>query len=375
VPAKVRARFHVFLALAVFACLTEGRGASSPAIFQSGRGRFEIGANDATVARIVADAAGEAWPMLAEPLGLPDEFATPIVVRVIPRQDWTDMADFRVIAEPGGLVSLRLAWDDSAPGPALRRGIVHALLVRLIVAKRGASGTIRVPAWLESGCVGWWQTHRDPAQLDAARQTAAKDIPPRIGELLRSDAAAGTAEENAAFWLFAFLQNESRAGEWADFLGRTLAGQDGVAALDAAYPNRFRDAAERELWWQTGWHQLRREHTLPLLEAAESRAELSALVRFVFSDNDRDRVVPLREVLAHSSEAPIQSELSRRAMLLQRVLPSLHPFYRNAGISLAKILGEGTPRTEEFARFEADWRDGIELEQAAREALDALERK
>jgi len=54
-------------------------------------------------------------------------------------------------------------------------------------------------------------------------------------------------------------------------------------ALVQTYAGRYADPAERELWWQTGYHRLRRMHALPVLDAEESRRQLHALARLVES--------------------------------------------------------------------------------------------
>jgi hypothetical protein len=163
-------------------------------------------------------------------------------------------------------------------------------------------------------------------------------------------------------------------------LARLLGGDEPGAALAASFPGRFADETERELWWHTGWHHLRRVHALPMLEAAESRAVLTAAARFVFAREDgSDVVVPLRTVLAHGREPVVAVELARRAGELNRLMAALHPFYRNAGLSLVAALGT---RPAAAARldaaclaFEQDWRDAAELDAAAQAALDAMERR
>jgi hypothetical protein len=178
----------------------------------------------------------------------------------------------------------------------------------------------------------------------------------------------------------AFLQAESlRGAEWAATLQRLLSGEPAVAALAAGFAGKFADERERELWWQTGWHHLRRARTLPGLESRESRAELAALSRFVWVKQGREAVLPLREVLAHVSEPAVGEELARRATTLNHVVAGLHPFYRNAGLTLAEALNSvgATPerRVALGAAFEQDWRDANEIEAAATAALDAWSAK
>ncbi|HVS52287.1 MAG TPA: hypothetical protein VHD62_08020 [Opitutaceae bacterium] len=383
-PARIGARRLRSLALVcAFAGALRLAGATSaPAIFQSGPGQFEVAAADVAAARTVTTAATEAWRLLEEPLGLPAGFSTPVLVRVIPAQEWNDAAPFRVTAEPAGLVSLRVRADERSASDPLRHALVRALLTRLIVSLGGASDRVAVPAWLEDACVGAWRTRADPAQLDAFKFAAARIAVPPLSELLGEAASSLEPPRRTlgAWALMTFLQSESTAArEWPAFLRRVLAGEPAWAALAASFPGRFRDANERELWWETSWHHLRRVRTLPIMDAAESREELAALIRFVFQRSESDVVVDLGETLTHASEAAVRAELTRRASELNRLLPALHPFYRNAGLSLAAVLAAPTSSENPTgiatarANFARDWRDATELEAATASALDRIE--
>ncbi len=359
-----------------------GWAAPAPAIFQSAPGHFEIAANDATAAERVATHAEEGWRTLAAPLGLPERFSTPVFVRLVPAADWREATPFRVVVEAGGVVSVRVRWNQETPDAFVRRGLVQALLMRLAVTQHGVTEKLAAPLWLELGCVDWWQTRAEGAQLDALKQESGRFAPPALAELLGWQRGDGESRRLTvgATWLFAWLQAESgRGSEWPGMLRRLLGGDDGGAALAASFPGRFATDAERELWWQLGWHHLRRVRSLPTFEAAESRVELASLMRFVFSTAGRDAVVPLEGVLAHAREPLFDSELQRRAGELNRLLPSLHPFYRNAALSLAEAFSARTAgasaQAARVASFEQDWRDARELEAVASSALDALERR
>ena len=354
-------------------------GVPMPVLFQSAPGRFEVAAAEVGGAQRVVALAGEAWQTLAGPLVLPESFPSPVFVRLVPAAEWAERSPFRVMVEAGGVVSVRVRWDDAMPETVLRRALVQGLLMRQAVARHGVNERLTAPLWLEQACVGWWRTRAAPAQLDALKQASARLTPPALGALL--DWQRGVEEPapllDGALWLLTFLQGESgRAGEWPALLHRLLGGEAPEAALAAAYPERFANDGERELWWQTGWHHLRRARSLPGMEAAESAEELAALGRFVFLRQGADAVIPLREVLARAQEPDVEGEIRLRVVALNRLLTSLHPFYRNAALSLAEALaGRSAPaerRDVLVAAFEQDWRDARELETASAAALDAL---
>jgi hypothetical protein len=357
------------------------RGVENPApvLLQSTPGRFEIAAIQSETAGVVAAEANDAWRYLAVPLALPDAFASPIFVRVVPAADWRGPEPFRVALEPG-VVSLWLSGEAARDRQVARRALVRALLMRLAVAQRGVIAQVMVPPWLEVGVVNWWSARAAPAVMDAFKQESIGLAPPGLDELLAWQ--AGQPEPRSAsvgsYWLLSFLMSESsRAGEWSACVSRLLAGDEPLGALAASFPGRFATADERELWWQTGWHALRRVRTLPVLDAAESHDEIAALARFVFARDERDEVVPLEAVLAHGAEPAVRAELARRSADVARLVPALHPFFRNAGLSLGEALasrpGTASRRAALGAAFEQDWRDAIELEAATRRALDQLE--
>ncbi len=349
-------------------------------MFRSGVGRFEVAAVDGAVAGAVNSMADELWRFLAVPLALPEAFSSPVFVRLIPAAEWSDSAAFRVFVEPGGLVSVRLKWEATPQVATVRRALVQGLLMRLAVTHHGVRANLNAPLWLEHAVVGWWQTRLDGAQLDALKQETASVVAPSLPSLLgwQRGAAESRALAIGATWLLTFFQAESTAGEWPALLRRLLGGDEPLPAVARSFPGRFGSDTEREVWWQTGWHHLRRAHGLPSQGAAESRQAIAELARFVFmTDGERDVVVSLAEVLAQTGEVWLDLDLQRRAADLNRLLPSLHPFYRNAGLSLSAALSPSpaSARRADLVRaFEQDWRDALELEAAATAALERLER-
>lgn len=355
-------------------------GPPLPVLFQSAPGRFEVAAVDVGGAQRVVAQATEAWQLLAGPLALPEAFPSPVFVRLIPSKEWAEPVPFRVFVEVGGVVSVRVRWDATTPELFVRRALVQGLLMRQAVARHGVNERLAAPLWLEQACVGWWRTRAEPALLDALKQSTAGRSPPALDRLLtwRRGETEPVELSDGAVWLLTFLRSEAgRPQEWSAFLQRLLGGEAPDVALAASFPSRFENARERELWWQTGWHHLRRARTLPGLEAAESRAELADLARFVVLREGGDVVMTLRDLLGQAGDPVVADELTRRATALNRVLPAVHPFYRNAALSFGELLAGRNKSAERreslWTAFEADWRDANELAAASAAALDAIE--
>lgn len=350
------------------------------AVFQSGAGRFEVSAWDADVAREVTAAAEDAWRNLSGPLGLPESFSSPVFLRVVRPAEWPERSPFLTQVEPGGVVSVRLAWSPTVAARATERAVVQALLMRLAVAQHGVRESLTVPLWLELGCVGWWRARAEAARLDSLKYETRRSSLPRLSDLLaaqRSDAPSREIELGAT-WLVTVLSSESgRTAAWPQLLRRLLNGENGATALDVTFGERFRGEADRELWWRTCLEQALRSRTLPGLEAEESRLALEALARCVVLEEAGDRLVGLEEMLAHAAEPYVAAELARRATEAARLAPAAHPFFRNAALSLAEALNAGTASTERQAElvrvFRSDWEAGRALMRASAAALDAFE--
>jgi hypothetical protein len=367
--------------LLVAALASAGRAqaaAGAPVLFQSAPGRFEVAAADVEAARAVVAAAGEAWDALTPALGLPEAFASPVYVRVMPAGAWAGPVAFHVWAEPGGVVSLRMR--AASPPAEIRRAIVEALLTRLAIWHHGAASARTVPRWLVEGAVSRWETQVDPARLDLLQQETATMAPPPLEAVLswRDDDADSRRLRAGAGWLVRFLAEEGEGGEWTACRDHLLAGMESSRALAMSYPGRFAEAGERELWWQVGWHAQQRARTLPLWDAADSRAAIADAVRIVMSREGRDVVVAPPDWPALARSPAGRAEIARRTRALEKRAAIWHPFYRNAALSLGRLLqqagaGEAGAFATALAAFDTDWRAGAELEAASARALEAFE--
>lgn len=343
-------------------------------------GRFDISAVDASLAHAVSAQAEATWRQLTDLLTLPEGFSSPIFVRISTGDASSPL--FTAQPEPGGIVSIWIKSSAVSQPAMVRRALARGVLLRLGVAWYGADAVRAVPAWLELGCALWVDTREFPARLDEIKDRTRALAPPALGALLNEsrDVAGGQGHEIAALWLLTFLQAESAgAREWRVFLRGVLRGTPADEVLTAAFPGRFANVRERELWWQTGWHHVRRVNAFPMMDSRDSARVIERLARFVFAPDREDVVVPLLTVVEHAADVIVAGEFERRGQELQRLIPALHPYYRNAGLSLLDVFEKGAAvpgqrRTALVVAFEEDWRDGVTIEAAAKAALDALER-
>lgn len=354
----------------------------SPLVFYTGAGQFEIIAVNPQAAQDALILANSVWRSLARPVGLPaDGFSSAVAVRLVPEAKWNDPAVFKVVAEPGGLVGVRICWGENTDARTIRRALVQAVLLRQAVAMHGTAQRLTVPLWLEQACVALGEAGDRPAMFDAMRQGSARLAPPPLETLLRWK--RGEPEERgrvlAAFWLFHHLQAESGDTPcWAKCLRALLGGIDPMQALQENYGGAWKDPDSRELWWQTGFCNVRASSTLPLMSMQETRDWLADRCRWLAIKNGREQVLSFDDLWAARKETWVKTGMTERAQQIENQLLRLHPFYRNAAISLGRMYQAAAKGAEE--EFKAaklavsqDAKDGQELEAATTESLDELE--
>ncbi len=356
-----------------------------PFVFTTRPGRFEIGSVSEAAARAGLAQAEEVWRTLEGPLLLPaGDFPSPVSVWLFPAAQWTGEAPFVSAAELGGRVSVRVRWsDDEAGRAALRRALVQALLMRRATSLHGGVPGLVVPPWLENAGVAWSLTHGNAGALDAWQRESLRTTPPSLATVLaqRRGSLAAHADEQSALWLLTHLQAESgEERRWPQLLRAVFGGTDTAAALWQFFGNYFKDDTERELWWQVGWHTQLRQAAQAGDTAAETRAWLAENARWTArraAGGDDEPLAP-DEVFAARARPWVTEELARRLARIRAGLATVHPFYRNAALSLgrlheAALAGESNKFAQAQSDLARDIADGRELEQTATAALDELE--
>ena len=350
-------------------------------VFYTGTGQFEIITLDSSSIPKVLTEATDIWNALEVLLGLPAEgFPSAITVRLVPESQWSGSAVFLAVMEPGGWVSVRVRWTPEIDPMVLRRALVQALILRQAVFLHGAGNRLNVPLWLEQACAAMSLTKASASMLDALQQESARVTPPSIESLLRWQRGDVDSRrwELASFWLLKHLLADSEAtNRWPVFLRSILAGENPVQTLQGTYGALWTDTATRELWWQVGFYHQSRLHGLPLLTQEESRTWLADRSRWLGIIEGREQALGLESICAWRKQSEIKTELADRVRQLKEMLAVIHPFYRNATISMgamyeAALKGKEADFNAAKAALESDAVDGRELEDATGAALDAL---
>ena len=206
---------------------------------------------------------------------------------------------------------------------------------------------------------------------------------PSLVSLLQWDRAAGESRERelAALWLLLQLQADSSDGtQWHLWLRGLLGGANALDTLPRVYTELWTNAADMELWWQTGFYHQAKNRILPVMTSADSRAWLVDRSRWLADRQGREVVLTLAEIPRLRREPWVHRELGERIQQTRITLSVIHPFYANAMVSLGRFYEAALKGNEGAAKaaltqFERDSIDGRELEATVGAILDTAPRQ
>ena len=356
----------------------------APRVFYTGPGRFEVIVAEAVDAQPALELGRSVWGALSGPLGLPaGGFSSPVSVRLVPEESWTEPAVFTVTVEPAGLVSVRVRWGKTADPTAVRRAFVQALIMRQAVAWHAVGPNLTVPLWLEQACTLWSLIRERPARQDGYQQESATmtAVPP-LRSVLQWERGGVESRgwELASLWLFLQLQAEQGpVSAWGGWVRGVVGGAPPYETLPRSFPGMWSDAASLELWWQTAFHHQRRTRSLPVMTAEASRIWLQDRSRWLAGRDGREIVLGLDELPALAREPWVAKEMGERRAQALAVIGGVHPYYANATLSLGRMYesalkGRANEFKEALADFQRDAVDGRELEDTVGAILDTAPR-
>lgn len=358
---------------------------AAPRVFYTKAGEFEIIVQDVADAQPALALGRNLWSALSGPLGLPAEgFSSPVSVRLIPADQWTEPAAFTVAVELPGRVSVRVRWSADADPVVVRRAFVQGLILRQATAWHGVGQQLTVPLWLEQACTAWSLVRERPALLDSFQQESAEmTSPPALRALLswQRGGVESRGWELASLWLFLQLQAEATdSSRWGGWVRGVVGGASPIDTLPRFYRGLWTDSSAMELWWQVAFTHQRRLRTIPVMTAEASRAWLADRSRWLAGKEGREVVLALEDLPSLRQEPWVKAELTERARQTRSVLGVIHPFYSNAALSMGRLyeaaLKGGVERFNAArADLERDAVDGRELEDTVSSILDTAPRE
>lgn len=348
--------------------------------YETGRGQWRILAPDGVSGGAAMQLGRELWRQLERPLGLPkDGFSSAILVQLVLPDQWMGEAGgHRVTVDPGGLVSVWVGLGPEATERGVTRALVEGLVMRLAVWRHGATESVVAPAWLVEGAALWAETRAQPAWADEWRRQARGLRPPRLEAILNWDGKDDEATRVASYAVWVWLVGDSGMSQrWSQMLRLMLGGEGPGAALRTYYGQGWRDWTEQELAWQVTYHdQVTRTEAGPwgVVETRDWLRDLSRVVKYD-RETEAERTLEFGDYGEVRREVILAMVIASRLQLLQARLPRLHPFYHNAGLSLAQawalwLEGRGAEFDSAAVMFVVDALAGRELEDASHVLLE-----
>lgn len=379
----------LFLATGVAAFSAEGEKAPAETgrvvLYPGSPGRFEIITVQPELGPWAVELSEAVWRHLHDVLVLPPSgFRSPVTVRLIPGERWNDTQTSRVWVETAGRVAVQVPADTREDEDVVMRAMVRGLLARRGAHNVEFGSADPVPLWLELAAWQWVRARLQPALHDQWRQEAAEGrLPPLLAVLSwRRDRPLPPTLSTASYGVLLWLQALGKDnGQWTEFLRRQLAGAPAAESLGAFRGQPWETAGDVELAWQVGFHDLRRQRTMPLLSIEESRELVIDWSRVVLRDERlaADVLVSPEELWERRKELVVRVVAETRTAAMELRLRTMHPFYVNAGNSLGRyfhLVKTGGSRSDwagAWEQFEADWRDAEELAAVSAAALDRAE--
>ncbi|MCU0793508.1 MAG: hypothetical protein MUE42_11825, partial [Opitutaceae bacterium] len=259
-------------------------------------GRFFVIAEPGMAGARLARLAEEAWSVWSGPLALPPRWTSAVTVRLTPAGRWAFAeTGWRVVVEPGGVVSVWIRGDDALAADAITRerrwltALAEGALRRQAAALAIAPERTIVPDWLTVAAAEAVLVRGNPALGDEWRRVArAAAVLPSLRETLNwagaqtADGAEAERRWLAAYGVWLWLQAEAGRGPaWRRLVTGLLEGVSPGLALVRGYEPRFAAAEARdiELAWQVGAAAQAVLRTVPTWPAAESRRRLEQAAR------------------------------------------------------------------------------------------------
>jgi hypothetical protein len=263
--------------------------------------------------------------------------------------------------------------------------MAEGALHRQALALGASPERLVIPEWVIAAAAEAALVRGNTGMLDAWRQAAISAGRMPALRAIFSWAGAQTSPFADPHWaasygVWQWLQAESGRGTaWRRFLAWLLTGTAPGAALVNAYGDKLgrQDASEVELAWQVGVAAQARIRTTPFWDAEESRRRLEDAERLVVAsaEDGVETAVRIGEIWTARDDVFVAARREERLRWLDGHYTRLHPFYRNAGGSLGRVLlaqrqGDARAWSEALEEWRRDFASGRELEETSRRLLD-----
>ncbi|MDR2429525.1 MAG: hypothetical protein LBD14_01255 [Puniceicoccales bacterium] len=284
--------------------------------------------------------------------------------------DGRQEAPYRIDDSAGG-VTLYVRWGRDTDWDALTVALSHAFLTRVFQAQGVKAPVAAAPWWLVAACSREVAQRSKPALVEhwagLARVMAPvpfvefADESPRGGP--RGFGAVPGGRLQQAFWFWRHLKGEFSARRIppAALLAGLVGGEGLEAILARHFPDVWKDADRRALWWPVGYARLVNERGVVTFSMKESREYLADATAFIFAPEGEDRRFAPGELVALRHLDVVREEIRRRHWRLKLDILHANPVWHNAwqscgvffeGFASKRMEDAELARLWEFARAE-----------------------
>lgn len=310
-----------------------------------------------------------------ERLGLryfPEAQGIPVPIRVMLLTAPDFDAPYIVTRQPNGNYFVYIAWNADTRFGDVCQALASAFVRRAAIWRYGPAAGPKAPHWLELALGQLLEAAIRPGYADVQREKALVRPPMGLEELLTARGPFDLQQEKVALnavWFFRLLENRiTDRTHLRRVLAAFLKGLDPAYVMVKAFPGKYENRAELEMWWAVGFQSMARSRETPFFTMEQSRELVRNLAIITVNLNGQDRRMAGTSLWEYRERDQVMSALELRHREIKLELQRINPVYYNSILSLglfletAMIAEEPGPVKAANDRFLSDFRDAQELE-------------
>ncbi|MEO0794078.1 MAG: hypothetical protein AAFX93_02895 [Verrucomicrobiota bacterium] len=310
-----------------------------------------------------------------ERLGLtyfPETRAIPASMRVTLLSDPKFEEPYRINPQPNGNYFVYIAWTGDTRFRDVCQALASVYIRRAAVWRYGQSAGPQAPHWLELAFGQLLESSIRPGYADTQREKALVRPPLGLEELLTVRGPFGLEQEKVALnavWLFRLLENRiSDRTLFRKVLAAFLKNLNPAYIMVKAFPGRFEDREEMEMWWAVGFQSMTRSRETPFFNMEQSRELIRSLAIVTADVGGQDRRMAGLSLWELRDVPTVEVATLQRHREVKLEIQRVNPVYYNAMLSLGLFFETALNAEQQqivnaqHDRFLSDYRDAQELE-------------
>ncbi|WP_269540736.1 hypothetical protein [Cerasicoccus fimbriatus] len=293
-------------------------------------------------------------------------------IRVTLLSDSQIDAPYTITFQPNGNYYVYIAWNEDTRFGDVCQALASALVRRAAVWRFGQAAGNNAPHWLELAMGQLLEASIRPGYADVQREKALKRPPLGLEELLTARGPFGIQQEQFALnsvWFFRLLENRIPD---RTFFRRVLAAflndLNPNYVLVKAFPDKFDNKQDLEMWWAVGFQAMARSRETPFFTMPQSRDLVRELAIVTVNVKGQDQRMAGAALWEQRALPEVQAAMELRHREIKLELQRINPVYYNSMLSLGLFfevaMSAENPEPVQVAnsRFLTDYRSAQELE-------------